>query len=159
MSDLLERIRGEIRDRMTVCEAAVAESRTLEAMLTALDGRGASPTASTSAAAPASSAAAKPRSKRASRRSDRSSARAPRGANRAVVLRVLGERPGVSVSELSVASGVQRSVLYALLKQLQERGEVVKHNLPGGTTGFALAPGDAASDTLRAAQDGGGGRS
>ena len=108
MSDLLERIRDEIRDRMTVCEAAVAESRTLEAMLAALDGLWrVPPTASTSVAAPASTAAAKPRSRRASRRSDRSSARAPRGANRAVVLRVLGERPGVSVSELSVASGVQ----------------------------------------------------
>ena len=56
------------------------------------------------------------------------------------MLGVLAERPGVSASELSSAAGVARPVLYALLKTLEERGEVAKEHLPGGTTGYRLAP-------------------
>jgi MarR family len=70
----------------------------------------------------------------------RSSVRAPRGANRAAVLRVLGDRPGVSVAELSAASGVAKPVLYNLLRTLEQRGEITKEQLPGDSTGYRLAP-------------------
>jgi DNA-binding IclR family transcriptional regulator len=52
---------------------------------------------------------------------------------------VLEERPGVSVAELVAASGVQRTVLYTLLKTLEQRGEVAKEQLPGGSTGYRVA--------------------
>jgi hypothetical protein len=60
---------------------------------------------------------------------------APRGANRAAVLRVVEERPGVGVAELASASGVGRTVPNNLLRTLEQRGEVAKEELPGGTTG------------------------
>jgi DNA-binding IclR family transcriptional regulator len=56
------------------------------------------------------------------------------------VLRVLGDRPGVSIAELSSASGVAKPVLYALLKTLEQRGEIAREDLPGGGTSYRLAP-------------------
>lgn len=137
MSALLDRIQAEIRDRLRAGEAAVREYERLQGALAALDAAG--PTAPS--AAPAERAAAKPSARR-PRRSGaprRSSARAPRGANRASVLRVLGERPGVSVAEMSSASGVARPVLHNLLRTLEQRGEITKEQLPGGSTGYRLA--------------------
>ena len=57
-----------------------------------------------------------------------------------VVLHVLEERPRVSVAELTAASGVQRTVLYTLLKTLEQRGEIAKEQLPGGSTGYRPSP-------------------
>ena len=65
-------------------------------------------------------------------------ARAPRGANRAAVLAVVGERPGVAAAELSTASGVTKPVLYSLLKTLEQHGEIAREQLPGGATGYRL---------------------
>jgi hypothetical protein len=65
--------------------------------------------------------------------------RAPRGANKAAVLGVIGERPGVSVRELAAASGVTGGTLYALLRTLAERGEIARQELPSGHTGYTLA--------------------
>jgi sugar-specific transcriptional regulator TrmB len=48
--------------------------------------------------------------------------------------------PGVSVAELTAASGVQRTALYTLLKTLEQRGEIAKEPLPGDTTGYRIAP-------------------
>jgi DNA-binding IclR family transcriptional regulator len=56
------------------------------------------------------------------------------------VLKVLGERPGVGAAELSTASGVTKAVLYSLLKTLAQRGEILRERLPGGATGYRLAP-------------------
>ena len=71
-------------------------------------------------------------------------ARAPRGANREAVLAVVRDRPGVTASELAVASGVTGGTLYALLRRLTDQGELAKRELPGGQTGYALASGEAA---------------
>ena len=72
--------------------------------------------------------------------------RAPRGANRAAVLRVIGERPGVTARELAAASQVTGGTLYTLLRRLTDDGTVEKRELPGGQGGYALArdPGAAA---------------
>jgi hypothetical protein len=158
MSELLDRIRGELRTRLDASRAAVEEHTALEAALTALGG----PLAERAPAAKARSAgkpraaktvAAKPRAsakpravapvktaskQRAPKRAKPAAARAPRGANRAAVLKVLGERPGVGVTELAAASGVAKPVLYNLLATLTKRGEVVAQALPGGGTGYSL---------------------
>jgi hypothetical protein len=65
--------------------------------------------------------------------------RSPRGANREAVLRVVGERPGVTAAELSAASGVHHGTLSTLLRTLISRGEVEKRPRPGGRIGYALA--------------------
>jgi MarR family protein len=120
-------------------EPAVRESELLAASLDALDGvRAAEP------ATPAPKKATARRSRRSSRPGRPRTTPAPRDANRAAVLAVLGERPGVSAGELAAAGGVARPVLYALLKRLEEFGEVAKERLPGGATGHPLAAGPAA---------------
>ena len=75
----------------------------------------------------------------AGRRSAAARGRAPRGANRAAVLGVIGERPGVSARELAAASGVGRGTLYALLRTLTEQGEIATQQLPSGHTGYTRA--------------------
>ena len=42
---------------------------------------------------------------------------------------------------------VARPVLYALLKTLEERGEVAKEQLPGGTTGYRLTSASSEAST------------
>jgi hypothetical protein len=134
---LLDRIEAEIRDRLRAGEAAVREYERLEAALAALEAVEPPPEARPRASASSQIVGGGPASLR---RIPAARPRAPRGANRAAVLRVLGDRPGVSVAELSSASGVARPVLYSLLKTLEQRGEIAKEQLPGGSTGYRLAP-------------------
>jgi hypothetical protein len=120
----------------------VLEYERLEAADVALAALLASAELTPAAADPA--AAAAPRAPRSARRSSAAPrARAPRGANRAVVLKAAGERPGASVGELAAASGIGRAVVYALVKTLAERGELVRRELPGGASGYALPAGPA----------------
>ena len=134
MAEVLERVYAEIRERLEVSRAAVQEYERLEAALSALG-----PFEQHARSTPAGAGRRSRAARSASRRSRRSTgSRAPRGANREAVLRVLGERPGVSASELAGASGVDRSVLYGLLGRLVQRGEVTKEALPDGSHGYSL---------------------
>ena len=128
MSDLLERIHREIRERLAASRAAVEESARLEAALEALAGaaderRGCRATAATPA--PAGQAARR---------------RAPRGANRSAVLAAVAERPGTSAGEIAASSGVTRGVVDAQLRQLVTEGLLVKRDLPSGRSGYSPAP-------------------
>jgi DNA-binding transcriptional ArsR family regulator len=134
MSELLERVRGEIRARRNELRAAVDEHERLEAAQAALR-------AVTGGVSQPRPAADRPPIASAPRRARRTgSVRAPRGANRAAVLRAVTERPGASAGELAAASGVSRPVVYNLLKSLTERGELVRRELPRGVAGYAPAP-------------------
>jgi hypothetical protein len=133
MSDLLDRIADEIRERLDASRAAVVESERLEAARRALDGSDGS---ASPAVRPRRQQAAAPRQRPATRRGS-ARKRAPRGANREAVLRVVGERPGVTTPELAVATGVERNTLYALLATMTKRGELERRQLPGNKTGYA----------------------
>jgi hypothetical protein len=152
VSELLDRILREIRERLEASRAAVHKHERLEAALRALGGAGArathvvsglgsrqrpaagatkraaeQPTAARGkrrAAAPrdgapstsasrARAASAERRGGSAARAARTTSARkrAPRGANREAVLRVVGERPGVSAPETAAVSGVSGGTL------------------------------------------------
>jgi hypothetical protein len=135
---LLDQIRSQIRERVRALEPTAREYERLDAALTALGGPiDAGPARATPASKPA--AVVKRRAKRSASGRPPAAIRAPRGANRAAVVGVLAELPGASANELSAASGVGRPVLYALLKHLEESGEVVKEQLPGGKAGYRLA--------------------
>ena len=134
MPDLLDRILKEVRERLDASRAAVQEYDRLERALEALTGNH-------PAGAPSGEARARRRPD-GSRRGGRTGSgvqrrRAARGANRDAVLRVINERPGITVNELSTASGVARNTLYPLLRVLTERGEIRRRELPGGQTGYA----------------------
>ena len=137
MADLLDRVRAEISARVKETRTAVEEYERLEQALSALDGtdRAASrPVLAKTRPAPR-------------RRNARSTARkrAPRGANRTAVLAAVSERPGASAAELSAASGVEKNVLYGVLRTLAQQGEVSRIQLPGGGNGYRLAAADEVS--------------
>ena len=135
--DIGNRIHAQIRARVRELEPAVREAEQLEAAIAALDGLGGGEPVQ-SAPTSADDAPARKQRRRAKRAARGPAKRAPRGANRAAALRVLEERPGVGATELAQTTGIARPVLYNLLKALQERGEVAKEPLPGGTTGYRL---------------------
>jgi hypothetical protein len=138
MSELLERIHGEIRERLAASAAAVREYERLEAALAALDG--------VAAPAPRPSTAQPSRASRKRPTRSAPAKRAPRGANREAALRAIGERPGICVADLILATGINRAVLYALLGRLVEQGAVVGQALPGEPAGYALQPTPVAPD-------------
>jgi sugar-specific transcriptional regulator TrmB len=69
----------------------------------------------------------------------KSRTRAPRGANREAILSVVGERPGVSATEISEVTKISRAVTYNTLAKLVEQGRIAKTELPGGQTGYKPA--------------------
>ena len=129
MSDLLQRIRTEIDERLATSRAAVEEMERLEAALRALEG--------IPGLASQASGSARPRAERA--RSGAARPRAPRGVNRAAVLAAIGERPGASAGEIASASGVSSNAVYGQLRRLVAEGLLVKRELPGGGSGYAPA--------------------
>ena len=121
--DLLDRIRREIRERLERSRAAYEESRRLEAALAAL-GTSARP----SGPQRPSAARSQPRSPQ--RR------RARPGANRAAILAVVRERPGVSAGEIAQATGIARSTVSTTLSRAVAAADVERTQLPGGGVGF-----------------------
>ena len=145
MSELLDRIETEIRERLAATRAAMLEHERLQAALDALTGAVEEPHAVKRGARGVARRAPTRRATRGSTADGTRPAaspvrrRAPRGANRQAVLGVIEERPGVTAAELSVASGVHRGTLSALLRTLVDRGELEKRPLTGGRTGYARA--------------------
>jgi ATP-binding cassette subfamily B protein len=86
------------------------------------------------------------RSARGRARSTRASSsgrkRAPRGANREAVLRLVGERPGITRDELLAGTGVERRTMSTLLSTLSKQGQLQREQLPSGQTGYRLCPED-----------------
>ena len=170
MSDLLDRIQREIRERRAASRAAMMEYDRLQAALDALNdadarsartatgsaGRGTRASRTRASAVGEDSVArsgsrggiARPASKR-----KQTSRRAPRGANREAVLRVLADRPGITTSELAHATGIKRATLSTLLGTLTQRGEVARRELPSGRGGYALAAGSIATGAANVASD------
>jgi hypothetical protein len=114
--DLVERTRHELQQRIAELETLTAELPRLKAALAALGGEPEGPRQSR---ARRSSAAGNGRQRR----------RRPRGANRAAILALIGERPGVSVGEVAAAvekQGVKKAVTYSTVNKLAKDGVISK---------------------------------
>jgi len=118
------RILREIRARLKESREAVDEYERLQAMLRALDGGVDEP---------------RPATRRPRRAAPSTTHRAPRGANREKALRVIGDRPGVTVAELASATGIAKNVVYSLTRALTRQGHIERLELPGDTIGFRVA--------------------
>ncbi len=68
--------------------------------------------------------------------------RAPRGANRAAILRIVEERPGVSVGEIAAATGIAKPQVYNVTRAALAAGDVEQVDLGGGRKGFKASSGD-----------------
>ena len=125
MADLLERVLGEIRERKERARAAVEETQRLEAALAALDDERDGGSRAPRRSGGRRRVAARPR--------------APRGANRAAVVGVVSQRPGVSVGEVAGATGIARAVVTSTLARLVADGVLERVERPAGTHGYQLA--------------------
>jgi DNA-binding transcriptional ArsR family regulator len=126
--ELLERVRREIRERKQAAHAAVEESRRLERALAALGAE------SRVGSRPAVSA---------SQRSSPRRRRAAPGTNRAAILALVHERPGVTAGEIAQATGIARSTVSPTLSRLADAGAIERSELPGGRVGFRPGRGPA----------------
>jgi len=134
------RISREIRERLKQSRAAVLEYERLEAALQALDTMDGDTTT-------------KSRPRRPS--TPRTRTRAPRGANREKALSAIRDQPGISIAQLSAATGITKNVLYGLTRTLTERGLIERVDGADGAVGFRIIePAGAAAEPVEAAGDG-----
>ena len=149
MTDFLDAKLTEIRDRLTELRPLVDEFQRLQAAEAALSGLSETVPAPDGGSDRDDSAPTRRRRKSASSRRSRSHGSAagarsgrPKGTgNRATqALELVRQRPGITISELAEAMGIQQNYLYRVMPDLAERRQVYKEG-----RGWH-APGDAADD-------------
>jgi predicted HTH transcriptional regulator len=136
LSDFIGDLRRDLEQRLKEVERELANVDPLLRERDRLRSALATPPFATTTAA---ATAAAPRVATKSARKSRP--RAPRGANREAIVRVVGERPGVSAAEISDVTKISRAVTYNTLAKLVEQGKIAKTELPGGQTGYKPSDG------------------
>jgi hypothetical protein len=117
MADFLDEKRKEIQARLKELRPLVDEFRRLEAAERALSGVG----------NPSGTGAAAPRRQRRASSSNGRRGR-PRGSGTRAqeALKLVTERPGITIPELAEAMGIKQNYLYRVMPTLAEEGRVVK---------------------------------
>jgi CRP-like cAMP-binding protein len=117
VADFLDEKRKEIQGRLKELRPLVDEYHRLEAAERALSGVGAKPAAT----------AAPTRRRRSSASSDGRRGR-PRGSGTRATqaLRLVEQRPGITIPELADAMGIKQNYLYRVMPGLAEEGKVTK---------------------------------
>jgi hypothetical protein len=118
MPDFLDEKRKEIQARLKELRPLVDEFHRLEAAERALSGVG----------TPAAPAAASPRRTRRSSGSSNDRRGRPRGSGTRAqeALKLVRERPGITIPELAEAMGIKQNYLYRVMPTLAEENRVVK---------------------------------
>jgi len=124
MSDLLDGIQRDIRERLSELRPLVSEYEQLRRAMEALEGV----PAEREPVAAKSGAAVSPRRKR-----------ALAGTNRDRVLAAVQSNPSAPASQIAEASGVKRTVVYGVLRRLTDDGVVEKRDDPGTAAGYVVA--------------------
>jgi sugar-specific transcriptional regulator TrmB len=115
VADFLDEKRKEIQDRLKELRPLVDEFRRLEAAERALSGMDSKP-------APAATTTRRRRSTTSARRGR------PRGTGTRATqaLKLVGERPGITIPELADAMGIKQNYLYRVMPGLANEGKVRK---------------------------------
>lgn len=130
MADLVAQIQRDIEKRLKELRPLIDEKEQLEAVLAALNGESvangvaSAPRARTRSAAPARAPYAGGKSRR-----------APRGANREAILKIVGERPGISAAEVAEITNIAKPTVHTTISQLKRKGILE----PEGANGVRLA--------------------
>ncbi|HEY2536288.1 MAG TPA: hypothetical protein VGI24_04815 [Solirubrobacteraceae bacterium] len=66
--------------------------------------------------------------------------RAAKGANKRVILDLVGQRPGITVAEISASTGVKRTVAASTVSRLKRTGELREHKQGGLCLARELQP-------------------
>lgn len=128
MADLVAQIQRDIERRLAVLRPLIEEKEQLEAVLAALSGEG---PGDGGARSRARSATGRTRAPYAGGRARR----APRGANREAILKVVGERPGITAAEVAEITQIAKPTVHTTISQLKRKGILE----PEGTNGVKLA--------------------
>ncbi|MBB4665234.1 MarR family transcriptional regulator [Conexibacter arvalis] len=130
MADLVAQIQRDIEKRLKELRPLIEEKEQLEAVLAALNGE--TPANGTTASSPRRARSAAPaRAPYAGGKSRR----APRGANREAILKVVGERPGISAAEVAEITNIAKPTVHTTISQLKRKGILE----PEGANGVRLA--------------------
>jgi hypothetical protein len=125
--DELSDLRQRAVDRLKELEPLVAEYQQLQAVLAKL---GADDVGDRTAAKPAPRRRSAPRARKAAARRPSGGSRRRRaaspGSREADVVRLVGERPGISVPEIARELNVDPTGLYAIVRRLTARGRMRK---------------------------------
>lgn len=118
--DALVKAAAEISERIAPAKAAIAEDeenlRRLERAIASLDGDFRAPTAQPSRPRPVSSG---------------TGSRAPRGQNKAKILAVVRDRPGVSAGEVANVTSLDSATVATSLSKLAQGGDVERVTTEG----------------------------
>jgi septal ring factor EnvC (AmiA/AmiB activator) len=117
MTTILSDVERQVRDRLKELEPLVAEAEQLRRVLESFEQARAEPA---KAAAPRR----KPRARTGARRGR--PAGSATGSRAAEALRLVDERPGITVSELADAMGIGTTYLYRVMPSLERAGKVRK---------------------------------
>jgi predicted HTH transcriptional regulator len=130
MADLVAQIQRDIEKRLKELRPLIDEKEQLEAVLAALNGE-------TVANGVASAPRTRPRSAAPARApyAGGKSRRAPRGANREAILKIVGERPGISAAEVAEITNIAKPTVHTTISQLKRKGILE----PEGANGVRLA--------------------
>ena len=133
MADLVGQIQRDIEKRLGELRPLIEEKEQLEAVLAALSGdyKANGSTAPAAGRSRSRSSASASRAPYAGGRSRR----APRGANREAILKVVGERPGISAAEVAELTNIAKPTVHTTISQLKRKGILE----PEGANGVRLA--------------------
>src|SRR4051794_18997142 len=126
MPDLLDATIEQLQSRVRELSMLADEHQRLAHALAALQAVQAS-TATTSVAGPAAGA-----------QTQSARVRKPRGANRDAILKVIGDRPGVTAAEVAQATRIDKNVVYATLSALVKNDGIQASVLPSGRKGYKV---------------------
>ena len=120
---LLPRLKQEIEARLAELRPLIAEIEQLEAAKAALLARDEAPTAPATRPKPARRARPAGRARRSRAAAEQGDGgRAPRGANRDAILKVVEERPGVSVAEIASVTKIAKPTVATTVSKLKREG-------------------------------------
>jgi len=125
---LLPRLKQEIEARLAELRPLIAEIEQLEAAKAALLAGGDAPAAAPARRRAAARPARRARARRAAAKAGPAKEakgdgeRAPRGANREAILKVVEERPGVSVAEIASVTKIAKPTVATTVSKLKREG-------------------------------------
>jgi hypothetical protein len=122
MPDSLDTIRKQVRDRMKELAPLVEEYRQLEEAVTALEGGAPAPARSSRSAGASRGASSRGSGGGGAKRGRRKGS----GTRSNEALKLVVERPGITIPELAEAMGIKQNYLYRVMPTLAEEGQVVK---------------------------------
>ncbi|MDW5594491.1 winged helix-turn-helix domain-containing protein [Conexibacter stalactiti] len=132
MADLVGQIQRDIEKRLKELRPLIEEKDQLEAVLAALSGDYVPANGTATPARPRARAAVP--AGRAPYAGGKSR-RAPRGANREAILKLVGERPGISAAEVAEITNIAKPTVHTTISQLKRKGILE----PEGANGVKLA--------------------